>query len=53
MAKKRGQNEGSIFKRKNGLWTAQITLQGNLSLEMGETAHKCAEVNRTLKNEKQ
>src|SRR5262245_56303826 len=26
MAKKRGNNEGSITKRKNGLWMAQITV---------------------------
>jgi integrase len=26
MAKKRGQNEGSIYKRKNGLWVGQITI---------------------------
>ena len=28
MFKKRGQGEGSIFQRKNGLWVAQITVQG-------------------------
>jgi integrase len=28
MAKKRSQNEGSIFKRKDGLWVAQVTIQG-------------------------
>ena len=28
MARKRGQNEGSIFKRKDGLWAAQVTIQG-------------------------
>jgi len=28
MAKKRGNNEGSIYKRKNGSWRAQVTLQG-------------------------
>jgi integrase-like protein len=26
MAKKRGNNEGSITRRKNGLWMAQITV---------------------------
>ncbi len=26
MAKKRGQNEGSIYKRKDGLWVGQITI---------------------------
>ena len=28
MAKKRGQGEGSIYKRKDGLWTAQVTVDG-------------------------
>ncbi len=28
MAQKRGHNEGSIYKRKNGTWRAQVTLQG-------------------------
>ena len=28
MARKRGQNEGSIYKRKNGLWLAQVSIQG-------------------------
>lgn len=28
MARKRGQNEGSIYKHKSGLWCAQVTLSG-------------------------
>ena len=28
MPRKRGQNEGSIFQRKDGLWVAQVTVQG-------------------------
>jgi integrase len=28
MAKKRSQGEGSIYKRKDGLWVAQVTIQG-------------------------
>jgi integrase len=28
VTKKRSQNEGSIFKRKDGLWVAQVTIQG-------------------------
>jgi integrase len=28
MSKKRGQGEGSIYKRKNGLWAAQISVHG-------------------------
>lgn len=28
MARKRSQGEGSIYKRKDGLWVAQVTIQG-------------------------
>lgn len=28
MAKKRGNNEGSIYKRENGTWRAMVTVQG-------------------------
>jgi integrase len=28
MSRKRGQGEGSIYKRKDGLWTAQVTVEG-------------------------
>ena len=28
MTKKRGHGEGSIYKRKDGIWTAQVTVQG-------------------------
>jgi len=28
MSKKRSQGEGSIYKRKDGLWTAQVTVEG-------------------------
>src|SRR5450759_2499980 len=28
MAKRRGNNEGSLFKRKDGRWVAQVTLEG-------------------------
>jgi len=28
MSKKRGQGEGSIYKRKDGLWVGQVTIQG-------------------------
>ena len=28
MAKKRGQNEGTIYKRKDGTWAAQVSIQG-------------------------
>jgi integrase len=28
MTKKRGQNEGTIYKRKDGTWSAQVSIQG-------------------------
>jgi hypothetical protein len=28
VAKKRGNNEGSVFKRKDGRWCAQVSLSG-------------------------
>jgi len=28
MSKKRAQGEGSVYKRKDGLWVAQVTIQG-------------------------
>ncbi len=28
MAKKRGNNQGSIYRRSNGTWREQVTLQG-------------------------
>ena len=28
MARKRGQNEGCIYKHKNGSWVVQVTIQG-------------------------
>jgi integrase len=28
MANKRGQNEGTIYKRKDGTWAAQVSIQG-------------------------
>jgi hypothetical protein len=36
MARKRGQNEGSIYQRKDGLWTVAVTVQGKrISLNAG------------------
>ena len=28
MAKKRGQNMGSVYKRKDGRWVGQVTIEG-------------------------
>jgi integrase len=43
MAKKRGQNEGSIYQRKDGLWCAQVTLQGKRLYRYGDTRRECSE----------
>jgi integrase len=43
---KRGQNEGSIFKRSNGTWRAQISLEGK---RLGYTAETRAECNDWLR----
>jgi hypothetical protein len=41
MARKRGQNEGTIYKRKNGSWYAQVTLQGKRLTHYGKTKKEC------------
>jgi integrase len=43
MFKKRGQGEGSIFKRKNGLWVAQITIQGKHVSKSSKSKSECRE----------
>jgi integrase len=37
MTKKRGQGEGSIYKRKNGTWVAQLRFQGKRLYKYGNT----------------
>lgn len=42
MARKiRGRNEGSIYKRKNGSWRAQITLDGHRVSHSAKTRTEC------------
>ena len=43
MAKKRGQNEGSIYKRSDGLWTAQVTVQEKRLTKYCKTQKECRE----------
>jgi integrase len=43
MAKNRGHNEGSIFKRGNNTWRAQITIQGQRLSFNGKTKKECQE----------
>jgi integrase len=41
MANKRGNNEGTIFKRKNGTWRAQVTADGKRLSYSGKTRSEC------------
>ncbi|MCX6083291.1 MAG: site-specific integrase [Chloroflexi bacterium] len=41
MSQKRGQNEGSIYKRKDGRWTAQVTIEGKHILKYFKTRREC------------
>ena len=43
MAKKRGNNEGSIYQRANGTWRAQIALDGRRLSYTGKTRKDCQE----------
>jgi len=49
MASKRGNNEGSIFKRMDGRWCAQVSLNGRRITKYGKTQKECRDwVNLTL-----
>ena len=41
MAKKRGNKEGSLFKRKNGTWRAQVTVNGERLSFTGKSQKEC------------
>ena len=41
MAKKRGNNEGSIFRKKNGSWRAQVSLDGRRPSFTAKTKKEC------------
>jgi integrase len=43
MAKKRGNGEGSIYKRPNGTWSVQATLQGRRLSQTFKTQRECQE----------
>ena len=51
MAKKRGQGEGSIFKRKNGLWAAQMTVQGRHINKYFKSQSECREWLRLMRTQ--
>ena len=41
MARRRSNNEGSIYRRKDGLWCAQVTLEGRRLTKYGKTQKEC------------
>jgi len=41
MARKRGNNEGTIYKRKDGLWCAQVSLNGRRVTKYAKTQKAC------------
>jgi integrase len=43
MAMKRGNSEGSIYKRSNGTWSVQVTLQGRRLSHTFKTQRECHE----------
>src|SRR5258706_4224522 len=43
MTKRRGNNEGSLYHRKDGLWCAQISLNGRRLTKYSKNAAQCRE----------
>jgi integrase len=41
MARRRGNNEGSIYHRKDGLWCAQVSLEGRRLTKYGKSQKEC------------
>jgi len=41
MAKRRANNEGTLYRRKDGLWCAQISLDGHRLTKYGKTQREC------------
>jgi integrase len=41
MTRKRGQNEGSIFQRKDGRWVAQVTIGGRVQQKYFRNQRDC------------
>ena len=41
MASRRGNNEGSIYHRKDGLWCAQVSLNGKRITKYAKSQHEC------------
>jgi integrase len=43
MARRRANNEGSLYRRKDGLWCAQISLDGRRLTKYGKSQKECRE----------
>lgn len=43
MARRRGNNEGCIYRRKDGLWCAQVSLSGRRLTKYGKSQKECRE----------
>jgi integrase len=41
MSKRRGNNEGSLYQRKDGLWCAQVSLDGRRLTKYAKTQKEC------------
>jgi hypothetical protein len=41
MAKKRGNNEGTVYKRSDGRWCAQVSLSGRRITKYAKTQREC------------
>jgi len=49
MARKRGNNEGCIYQRKDGRWCAQVSLSGRRITKYAKTQRECRDwVKQTL-----
>jgi hypothetical protein len=41
MAKRRANHEGTLYRRKDGLWCAQVSLDGHRLSKYGKTQREC------------
>lgn len=50
MAKKRGNNEGTIYKRNDGRWCAQVSLSGKRITKYAKTRRECHDWVKQISN---
>ena len=48
MTRRRANNEGSVYKRKDGRWVGQVTVQGRPVAKYGKTKGECLEWVKTM-----